>query len=159
MRGPGSSDTRPDASSGHTCMPNAASTPSSAPSSIMSRAPIPTSSEGWKRTFTVPRSSCRFAARIFAAVSSIAMWLSCPQACMTPGFSLAKGSPVASVIGSASISDRRRIVFPGRSPLIVPSVPWGRLFPQLRHSIPSASSSARIAAEVFSSFPLSSGCA
>ena len=61
--------------------------------------------------------------RIFAAPSSIAIWASCPQACIFPSFSEAKGSPVFSTEGSASISARSITTGPGLPPLIVPMRP------------------------------------
>ncbi len=51
-----------------------------------------------------------------ATPSIIAVWPSWPQACITPGFFDAKGSPVSSVIGSASWSLRSATVGPGRPP-------------------------------------------
>ena len=70
---------------------------SSTPSRIISEAPPGFfSSPGWKRSTTVPGRSCStdFSAR--AVASRIAVCTSCPQACMTPGRSEAKGSPVSS---------------------------------------------------------------
>jgi hypothetical protein len=37
------------------------------------------------------------------------VWMSWPQACITPGFSEAKSRPVTSVTGSASMSPRKAI--------------------------------------------------
>ena len=44
--------------------------------------------------------------KTIAVPSSIAVCMSWPQACMTPGFVLAHATPVASVMGSASKSAR-----------------------------------------------------
>ncbi len=69
---------------------------SSTPSSIIRFAPPTTSSAGCRTIFTLPRSSDRCSCSASAAPSTIATFRSCPHACMTPGFSEAKGSPVAS---------------------------------------------------------------
>ena len=45
--------------------------------------------------------------RTCAAPSSMAAWVSWPQACITPGVCDAKGRPVSSRIGRASMSARR----------------------------------------------------
>ena len=84
----------------------------------MSRAPCGPSSPGWNMSRTRPASSSRRSTRRRAAPRSIATCVSCPQACITPGISDAKSSPVSSVSGSASMSPRRRIVGPGRAPSI-----------------------------------------
>jgi hypothetical protein len=52
--------------------------------------------------------------RILAAPSSIAVCPSWPQACIAPGFSEAKSTPLSSVMGSASMSARSATVGPGR---------------------------------------------
>ena len=71
----------------------------------MACAPPRPSSAGWKMKLTVPL-KLRVSARYFAAPSSMVVWPSWPQACIRPGFWLAYGRPVASWIGSASISAR-----------------------------------------------------
>ena len=71
----------------------------------------------------VPGSSLRRAARISAAVIAIAVWPSCPHACMTPGVPEANGARRVSVSGSASMSARHAIVLPGVSPRRIPTTP------------------------------------
>ena len=94
------------------------------PSCTISRPPPPPSSAGWKITTAVP-SKLRVSARYWAAPSSIAVCPSCPQACILPGTVEAKGSPVASVIGSASMSARSPITRPVLSdfPRMTPTTP------------------------------------
>ena len=70
------------------------------------RAPPKPSSAGWKMKTAVP-SKLRLAARYFAAPSSIVVCPSWPQACILPAWVEAWGRPVASWIGSASMSARR----------------------------------------------------
>ena len=123
MHGPEMRPIRPAGTSDQTCIAKQASTPSSAPWAIMESAPSPDSSAGWKASLTTPPHSSRVSCSTSAAVSSIAVWQSCPQACMTPGLQLAKEAPVVSVTGSASMSARRRTVLPGFAPRISASVP------------------------------------
>jgi hypothetical protein len=82
---------------GMLCMPKMASQGkrSNRPSSIIFTAPPRPSSAGWKIRFSVPLNR-PFSARCFAAASSMAVWPSWPQACITPVWQLAWGSPVAS---------------------------------------------------------------
>jgi hypothetical protein len=47
------------------------------------------------------------------------MWASWPQACIAPSVPEAKSSPVSSRSGSASMSERRTTVGPGRPPSMV----------------------------------------
>ena len=118
----------PAARPGQLCMPKIASMGkrSNRPSFIISRAPPPPSSAGWKMQWTVPEKRSRWAASSCAAASSIATWPSWPQACMRPGMRLACAKVLCSVIGSASMSARRpmaRFEPPGALPRIVPTTP------------------------------------
>ncbi len=74
---------------------------SNRPSSIMRSAPPPPSSAGWKIRCSVP-SNEPCSARWRAAASSIAVWPSWPQACITP---LLHAGP----LGAAGLVDRQRI--------------------------------------------------
>ena len=79
----------------------------------MRPAPPVVSSAGWKtkRTFLGSFSPALIMRAVSSArPSSMAVWPSCPQACMRPGLSEAKKSPVHSVTGSASMSARRATV-------------------------------------------------
>ncbi len=120
-----------------TCRPNIASTfglsrtPSLTITSAPPGSPGTPSSAGWKTIFTVPARSAFIPASTSAAPRSIAMWKSWPQACMTPtsrplysprSFE-AKGSPVSSVTGSASMSDRSATTGPGLPPTRSPTTP------------------------------------
>ena len=78
---------------------------------MRSAPPVP-SSAGWKNIFTIPVSSDSISLSRIAAPSAAAVWMSCPQACITPLFLEAKGSPVSSVSGSASVSARSATVLP-----------------------------------------------
>ena len=64
---------------------------------------------------TAPRRRARRGARrrSCAAPSSIAVWPSCPQACITPGRVETCGMSFSSRIGSASMSARRTTTLPG----------------------------------------------
>jgi hypothetical protein len=53
------------------------------PSSIISRAPPPASSAGWPTMTSVPAQWLFPRERSVAAPTHDAMWMSCPQACMT----------------------------------------------------------------------------
>ena len=113
MTGPGRTLTLPLARVEEMCSANApltgaSGTTSSSPSSSMYRAPWKPSSPGCTMNTTWPASSSRRSASSRAAPTSIATWVSCPQACMTPGTSEAKGSPVSSCTGRASMSPRSR---------------------------------------------------
>lgn len=88
------------------------------PCSIMSLAPCPVSSAGWKIRRTEPAKASRQAIRISAAPTSMAAWASCPQACIMPGTCEAKGSPVLSPMLRASMSARRATRGPGAAPSI-----------------------------------------
>ena len=65
---------------------------------------------------TFPGSSASREDSSRAAPTSMAVCRSCPQACITPVTAEAYGSPVRSVIGSASMSPRSSTVGPGRAP-------------------------------------------
>ena len=96
----------PTSSRGSQCRAKIRSTPSTAPSATMSIAPPGcTSSAGWKISRTRPGSAGALASAR-PAPSTIAVWASCPQACMTFGTVEANGSPVASCSGRASMSAR-----------------------------------------------------
>mmetsp|Transcript_24540 Transcript_24540/g.72725 ORF Transcript_24540/g.72725 Transcript_24540/m.72725 type:complete len:233 (-) Transcript_24540:30-728(-) len=113
MMVPARVDTVPVPKCGITCIPNAASTPSSAPVLIMMSAPAPPSSKGWNTNLTVPLrppASASALASSFAAPSSIAMWVSCPHACITPACLLRASKPSGSSIGNASMSVRSKMV-------------------------------------------------
>ena len=53
------------------------------------------------------------------------MCVSWPQACMTPSFWLAKGRPVSSLTGRASMSARMATHLPGLAPLMMATAPVG----------------------------------
>ena len=71
---------------------------------------------GWNTRRTSPESSSFTSLRILAVPSSMAMWLSWPQACILPSLWEAKGRPVSSLTGRASISARSATVLPGLPP-------------------------------------------
>ena len=106
MIGPTRVPILPTSSRGSQCSAKIRSTPSIAPSATTSIAPPGcTSSAGWKISRTRPGSPGADASAS-PAPSSIAVCASCPQACMTPWTVEAKGRPVSSVSGSASMSAR-----------------------------------------------------
>ena len=113
ITGPGLTAKLPTGRPGQLCMPNTASigNRSKRPSVIISRAPPPPSSAGWKIRYTVP-SKLRCAARCWAAASSMATWPSWPQACILPACVLAWAKVLSSVMGSASMSARRPMARP-----------------------------------------------
>ena len=115
IAGPAHAASCPTGSGVHRWQPTTRSTPSSAPARTSSIAPPGgRSSAGWKRNRSSPLSSPARAASSCAAPSSIAVWPSCPQACMTPSRSEANSTPLSSWIGSASMSERSARVRPGR---------------------------------------------
>ena len=79
---------------------------SNRPSLIISRAPPPPSSAGWKTSTTLP-SKCRCWARWCAAASKVAVCPSCPQACILPACRLACANAFFSWMGKASMSARK----------------------------------------------------
>lgn len=103
-------------------MPYTRSTPSIAPAAIMGSAPPTVSSAGWNSRRTVPDRLSRISQSSRAAPSSMAACASCPQACIMPGCSEAKGRPVSSWMGSASISARRAMVSRDARPRMTPMV-------------------------------------
>ena len=86
MIGPGRIANWPTGRPGMLCMPNTFSMPkrSIMPSLTISLPPPPPSSAGWKMTATEP-AKLRVSARYLAAPSSMAVWPSWPQACISPG--------------------------------------------------------------------------
>ncbi len=126
---------------------------SNSPSSIITFAPPPPSSAGWKIKWTAP-SKFRVSLSIFAAPSSMAVWPSWPQACMRPDSS-SGGELVGSSIGRQSMSARRPIDF---SELPLRSVPTSPVLPSPRvTSRPHSCSLAATTSEVRFSSKASSG--
>ncbi len=122
--GPAVTPNVPTPAPGQLCIPNTAShgKRSKRPSSIITRAPPPPSSAGWKITWTVP-SKRRDSARYCAAASSIAVWPSWPHACIRPSWTDLCANALCSCSGSASMSARRptdRVDVPADS---VPTTP------------------------------------
>ena len=72
----------------------------------MVREPYPNSSPGWNMSFTVPGSSASMSFRIWAAPRSMAAWASCPHMWLNSPWG-AKGNPLFSLMGRASMSARR----------------------------------------------------
>ena len=103
---------------GEMCRAKAASGagPSSRPSSIMWRAPCQPSSPGWNMNITVPASRSRSAQSACAAPTSMATWVSWPQACIAPSMRERKSRPVSSFSGRASMSPRSSTVRPLSEP-------------------------------------------
>ena len=104
------------------------------PSSIIACAPSAVSSAGWKTAIRVPFHRSRACANNVATPTNHVTCISWPQACMTgtvfpsrsvPVALLAYGRPVASWIGSASMSARSITVGPSplRSNPTTPVVP------------------------------------
>src|SRR6218665_44044 len=100
ITGPGLTEKLPTGMPGQLCMPNTAciGNCSNRPSSIITRAPPPPSSAGWKIRYTVP-SNGRCCAKCCAAASSMAVWPSWPQACILPWCRLAWAKLLNSCIG------------------------------------------------------------
>ena len=160
--GPACTAAVPSGSGGALCSANTASQGkrSNRPASIIARAPPRPSSAGWKIRLTVPAKSRR-PASIRAAPSSMAVWPSCPQACISPGRAERCGAWPRSSIGSASISARSPMLGAaapgaGSSPRITPTTPvppsptWV--------SMPQARSRSATKAAVSTSSKPSSGC-
>ena len=163
----------PVGKSGATCWANMASTwgSSRAPSAIIFFAPqsAASSSAGWNTSLTLPAKLSRMSMRTWAAPSSMAAWVSWPQACITPGVCDAKGRPVSSLMGRASMSARRPthlgllvvaaavVAAVGAVPSITAVTPYPPTF-SLGSRPMSRSRAAIYAAVSFSSW-LSSGCA
>ena len=66
--------------------------------------------------FSEPASCSFISQSTWTAPSRIAVWASCPQACITPGTCEEKGQPVFSWMLSASMSARSAMHGPGRAP-------------------------------------------
>lgn len=85
------------------------------------------SSSAWNMSFTHPGSSLSRSFRMRAAPNSMAVWPSWPQACMLP-LSAAKGRPVCSAMGKASMSARSMKQGPAfgspTSPTMPPATSW-----------------------------------
>ena len=92
----------------------------------MAAAPSKVSSPHWKISSTSPHSSSRRRASSLAQPSRAAAWTSWPQAWHTPGVWEAKGSPVFSRMGRASMSSRRASSFPGCPPRMRTASPVGK---------------------------------
>ena len=87
------------------------------PCSIMGWAPPGgASSQGWNSTLTVPPNSSRRSISIRATPSWMAVWASCPQACITPGVWLRYSTSFSSSMGSASMSARSKMTLPAPGP-------------------------------------------
>ncbi|CAB4757968.1 unannotated protein [freshwater metagenome] len=97
---------------GQLCRPNMASIGkrASSPSASIAFAPRPCSSAGWKTKRTVP-SNPPSSARRAAAPSTMAMWPSCPHACITPSFCERYDRSPRSFSSRPSMSARRPITF------------------------------------------------
>ena len=123
MRTPGCTLTAPQGRLGATWTAKAVSTPSSIPASSRARPAPANSSAGSNTSRTRPGRASRSSHSRAAAPSSMAVWASWPQACITPGTREAKGRPVASWMGRASMSARSSTVGPGRPPEISATTP------------------------------------
>ena len=88
---------------------------SNKPASTIALAPPRPSSAGWKMKCTRPR-KLRVCAKYLAAPSSMVVWPSWPQACITPSFVEACAKRFASRIGKASMS--------ARNPMAAVSLPF-----------------------------------
>ena len=98
------------------------------PAATMDLAPASTSSPGWNMNLTVPFSSFSRSFSIWAAPSSMAVCISWPQVWAQLRWE-AKGRPLFSSMGRASISARSRNTFPCGFPVTVAVTPppsrWG----------------------------------
>src|SRR5918995_1896898 len=124
MMGPAFVATFPNGSPGHRCSANMDDTSSATPSSTMILPPPPPSSAGWKKNLTLPLNLSRIPERAWAAPTSMLVCPSWPQACILPSVCEAKGSPVSSWIGNASMSALNPTVGPSPSPLRVATTPF-----------------------------------
>ena len=124
MMGPAFVATFPKGSPGQRCNAKMEETSSATPSSTMTLPPPPPSSAGWKMNFTVPPSRSLIPDSAWAAPTSMLVCPSWPQACILPSVSEAKGRPVSSRIGSASMSARSATVGPSPSPSSVATMPF-----------------------------------
>ena len=97
------------------------STSSKIPLSTMALAPRTPSSAGWKTSLNVPFRLFLFCISQRAMASPKAVWLSCPQACISPGclerkpslLGRCSGSSVSST-GLQSMSKRKAVTGPSR---------------------------------------------
>ena len=96
---------------------------SRAPFAMVFAAPVMTSSAGWKMSLMVPQRSFWYSFNNLAAPMRTVVWRSWPQAWHLPETSEEKGSPVFSLIGSASISARIARTGPSFAPWISPMTP------------------------------------
>src|SRR5260364_223258 len=124
ITGPLATPKVPAGSPGRLCRPKTAFTGNrlNKPSSTIARAPAPSSSAGWKIRWTAPSKSRR-RARERAAPSSIAVWPSCPHACIFPAFCERCAKAFCSCMGSASISARSPIARADAPARSVPTTP------------------------------------
>src|SRR5829696_6200145 len=81
------------------------------------------SSAGWNKRSTRPGSSSLISSSNHPAPTSIAVWASCPQACITPSTFETKECSFSSCMGNASRSALRATVLPGLPPSTTPSTP------------------------------------
>ena len=126
------------------------------PSWMQRAAPPEASSAGWKTKRMLPASDSRASDASCASPSAMAACVSCPQACITPSFSEAKGRSVFSGTGKASMSARQSTHGPLRAPFtsaVAPVFAMGRT-----SSRSSCDSRSRMTRCVRSSFQESSGC-
>ena len=79
--------------SGWLWKPRARSRPSAAPSAIIAAAPSSSSSAGWNTSATRPARSGARSFSTAATPSRVAVWMSCPQACIFPGYGGGEGQP------------------------------------------------------------------
>ncbi len=163
MIGPGRVVISPASAVGFTCIPNTASTSSSAPSFTIRSPPDRFSSSrfsslGWNSNLIEPgkRPSSAKLLSTVAAPISIAVWQSWPQACIRPGIWLSNSVPFSSWMGSASISALRPTVGPLFCPTIRPITPV--LATPVSASIPKSFKTDWTKRAVLTSVKLSSGC-
>ena len=132
MQQPGTTEMVPDGSDGPSIdpmwIPKTASTPSITPSFIAICGAFGDFLGGLEDELDVSAECLAVLVEDLHAPISIAACVSCPQACILPSCSEAKGSPVSSCIGSASMSARRSTVLPGFPPFISPIIPESPLF-------------------------------
>src|SRR5690606_2835885 len=129
------------------------------PAAIIGLAPpVPCSSDGWKRTFTVPENWSRRSTSKRATANWIAVWASWPQACMTPSVWDLYSTSFSSWIGSASISARISTLRPGPGfvPRMTPVTPVIAM-PVWMSSTPSVSRRWRTNSAVLNSWKPGSG--
>src|SRR5215210_5569899 len=125
--GPRRTPTCPAGSSGHTCCAKMTRGRCSlnTPSRIIRRAPPAgeASSAGWNRRSTRPGISSLTSSSNHPAPTSIAVWASCPQACIIPSTFETKEWSFSSCMGNASMSALKATVSPRLPPSTTPSTP------------------------------------